>query len=110
MITARATRASATSSPSPSRSRCSSWTWRGASISTSAQACRTTRTDTSHTPRLGGDDGSSRRQGGLGDADPVGGAGRQRLVVEVVILAVQPPALAGKIGRASCRERVCQYV
>src|SRR3546814_5503568 len=61
---------------------------------------RSTRTDTlfPYTTLFrspGGVAGSSRRQGGLGDADPVGGAVRQRLVVEVVILAVQPPALAG---------------
>src|SRR3546814_11691893 len=61
---------------------------------------RSTRTDTlfPYTTLFrspGGVAGSSRRQGGLGDADPVGGAVRQRLVVEVVILAVQPPAQAG---------------
>src|SRR3546814_13167736 len=46
---------------------------------------------------------------------PVGGAclgkrGIDRFVAEHVALAEQRTDVGGELGRASCRERVCQYV
>src|SRR3546814_5534497 len=61
---------------------------------------------------LGGQDAA----GGAGQADIIGQFGHVHAVQDegAAVLAGQQPVLAvafeGEIGRASCRERVCQYV